>query len=305
MYINELTLLEPNLNKYDIRSILTNFIEVYVAYYKQTKCKELFLHSNYVLEFINSEHRIAMWLNDPEVDIEEKRLISSINQHIKYFDEIDNIEIKIDGKECKSAALVHLEESVLLSFITNKKWNKNELDGLYTYFDSDGKLISEIIKVPNVSIKEQLKIQSISEILTKNDLSLPMNYIELWTNREICFPNLIFCPSVEDNLKELEKSYYRQVLKKLIELENYFSKRNGSFNKNEILNVSPESESTLKEYKEEHEFFAPDGKKATASWHTRFTGLAGRIFFDPYFFKDNKCLICYIGKKLPNTSYPT
>lgn len=41
-----------------------------------------------------------------------------------------------------------------------------------------------------------------------------------------------------------------------------------------------------------------------ASWHMRFTVIPGRIFFIPQ-YKDDKILVCYIGKKLKNVSYPT
>lgn len=305
MYINELSLLETNLNKYDVRRVLTNFVELYASYHRLTKFKKLFLHNAYVFEFINCEHKIASWLNDPEVDIEEKRLVSSINQHISYFTGIDEVEMKIDRDDCKSAGIVCLEESILLSLTTNDKWNRNELEGTYSYLDSDGELITDVIKIPNVALKEHLETKSVSEIIAKKYSILPISYSELWEKRELYFPSLVFCESVEDNFGEMEKAYYKQVLKKLIELETYFSKWDGkSFNKNEILNASPESESTLNEYKNQHEFFAPNDKKYLANWHVRFTGIAGRIFFEPY-FEDKKCLICYIGKKLPNKSYPT
>lgn len=46
------------------------------------------------------------------------------------------------------------------------------------------------------------------------------------------------------------------------------------------------------------------GVEYLASWHMRFTVIPGRIFFIPQ-YKDDKILVCYIGKKLKNVSYPT
>ncbi|MFR3320511.1 MAG: hypothetical protein ACLTSZ_04235 [Lachnospiraceae bacterium] len=36
-----------------------------------------------------------------------------------------------------------------------------------------------------------------------------------------------------------------------------------------------------------------------ASWHMRFTGIPGRIFFVPG-YEPERMLVCYIGKKLKN-----
>ena len=47
-----------------------------------------------------------------------------------------------------------------------------------------------------------------------------------------------------------------------------------------------------------------NGVEYEASWHMRFTGISGRIFFVPD-YTDTEMLVCYIGKKLPNATYPT
>lgn len=57
-------------------------------------------------------------------------------------------------------------------------------------------------------------------------------------------------------------------------------------------------------YQKQHTFRDENDVEYQASWHMRFTGIPGRIFFVPD-YTDAAMLICYIGKKLPNASYPT
>lgn len=68
--------------------------------------------------------------------------------------------------------------------------------------------------------------------------------------------------------------------------------------------LEQESLVTLDKYKKEHTFIDELGVEYLASWHMRFTVIPGRIFFIPQ-YKDDKILVCYIGKKLKNVSYPT
>ena len=58
------------------------------------------------------------------------------------------------------------------------------------------------------------------------------------------------------------------------------------------------------QYRKEHTFTDERGVEYLANWHMRFTGIPGRIFFIPQ-YEDDKILVCYIGKKLKNVSYPT
>ena len=74
--------------------------------------------------------------------------------------------------------------------------------------------------------------------------------------------------------------------------------------KKELLSkTTPESEETLKRYKKEHTFRDEAGNDYVASWHMRFTGIPGRIFFIPDYSAEGM-LVCYIGKKLKTVLNP-
>jgi hypothetical protein len=70
------------------------------------------------------------------------------------------------------------------------------------------------------------------------------------------------------------------------------------------MKISPESDSTLRQYETEHSFVCPDGVRRLFSWHGRLTPGAWRIYFLPAPVTD-RIVIGYIGKKLPGVLYPT
>lgn len=96
-----------------------------------------------------------------------------------------------------------------------------------------------------------------------------------------------------------------QIVKKLKELERYCVDYAGMrFDATLLTKTTPESQGTLTQYEKEHTFTDEKGTAYIASWHMRFTGIPGRIFFVPDYEEDS-ILICYVGKKLKNLSYPT
>ena len=58
----------------------------------------------------------------------------------------------------------------------------------------------------------------------------------------------------------------------------------------------------MQKYEKEHTFCDENGRAFLVSWHMRFTGIPGRIFFVPN-YELNKILVCYIGKKLKTLKY--
>ena len=159
--------------------------------------------------------------------------------------------------------------------------------------------------VRNVFSASQLAEEPLAAALKATFAVTIYTYEELWERRSRLFPHLRFCPSVRRDLENLEKSYIRQIVKKLSELEEYSSKYQGlPFRPDHLTKTTPESDTTMEMYQKQHTFRDENDVEYQASWHMRFTGIPGRIFFVPD-YTDAAMLICYIGKKLPNASYPT
>ena len=141
------------------------------------------------------------------------------------------------------------------------------------------------------------------EILSRENGVKVSSYDELCKRRKEFFPHLEFCPSVKGDLKLLEMFYLAQIVRKLAELESYCVKHiGGKFEPSCLTKVTPESRATMEKYKNKHTFTDDNGVEHVASWHLRFTGIPGRIFFIPEYKKDCM-LVCYIGRKLPNVKY--
>jgi hypothetical protein len=127
------------------------------------------------------------------------------------------------------------------------------------------------------------------------------NGLDLWNRKEELFPSLEFCENVNKQLQEIGNGepILKQIIKRLLELEEYCkSWTAGSFNSDTIpCKVSPESNSRLKQFKEELTFKCPDGIKRIFSLHVRMTPGAWRL----HFFTElgpGKIIIGYIGLKI-------
>ncbi len=91
----------------------------------------------------------------------------------------------------------------------------------------------------------------------------------------------------------------QQVKKRLFELEQYCQIwTTGSFNKNLLPSkTTPESDSRIKEFRQQLTIECPDGKKRLFSWHLRITPGAWRLYFSEE-LGPRKIIISYIGLKL-------
>ncbi len=67
--------------------------------------------------------------------------------------------------------------------------------------------------------------------------------------------------------------------------------------------ITPESDQTLQQFRQEHTFLCPDGIERLFSWHARYTPGDGRIFFFPDEGR-RKIIIGHIENKLPTVMYP-
>jgi len=128
-----------------------------------------------------------------------------------------------------------------------------------------------------------------------------------WERKERLFSNLIFCPSVEDDIKLIGGTYLSQIIVKLKELDRYIANywKAGNFNFGDVnsraaLNISPESKKTMdqKKYRDQRIFSLPDGRKECFELHIK----TGNLRF--HFFPENGMIyIGYIGKHLDTDKF--
>jgi hypothetical protein len=124
--------------------------------------------------------------------------------------------------------------------------------------------------------------------------------LELWNRRAELFSRLEFCPRVSQQIESLvDTTMLRQVVRKLFEI-NELSQNwtDGALDLDNLPSkVSPESESRLKEFREQLNIQCLDGKKRIFSWHVRMTPGAWRLHFCTE-SGPGKIIIGYIGPKI-------
>lgn len=129
------------------------------------------------------------------------------------------------------------------------------------------------------------------------------SYAELWNNRKLAFPNLLFGPDVEDHLKELNISNLGSIVGKLANLNAAAAEWpdvGGSAPpwkaRVKVVNESEPLQNNAK-LRERRRFKSHDGTRQLFLWHARFS-YSGRIHlrFDP---SSREIEIGYIGPHLP------
>ena len=126
----------------------------------------------------------------------------------------------------------------------------------------------------------------------------------LWERKDSLFFKIIFCESVENNLKAIGSTYLKQIVAKLKDLDNYVKANwintNEPFNyydanQKTSLNISPESKKTIdqQKYYNQRIFSMPDGRRELFELHIK----TGNLRF--HFLPENGIIyIGYIGTHL-------
>jgi len=140
----------------------------------------------------------------------------------------------------------------------------------------------------------QQKIRELSE----DKLKELTNGDVLWKKRNIFFPSIVFCDSVETQIKLLSGSSIVALRKRLHELQMCLSNWNsGDFDYKAIGgDVRPESDTRISKYST-LKIMCPDGKYRLFSYHCDWWQRGYRMHFHPD-SKNYKCIIGYIGKKI-------
>ncbi|SET59637.1 hypothetical protein [[Clostridium] polysaccharolyticum] len=315
MILNELSANFPVCGREEGKKIMSHFLEVYQEIRKVVMNDSLVMDKHYNSFFLAKDYHISEWRNDPTVDREKQRLFRSIINKAIVYDgrEIDDVKIDILSSEFKykmlnaiGCLIAYETGNFVLSFATHECWKEKFIKGLYSN-------LYELETVENprkVAVLNVSKVEDKYHIKTDYLEQINSRYRSVKCGKEILYhskewlPSIQFCDNAVRQL-QAESNYMnvQQILKKLLELNDYFAELKGNFDVNALKNCTPESEITLKHYKKEHTFRTPSGKEEIFSFHLRFTGTyAGRIFFKPD-IENNTCIVAHIGKKLKNQTF--
>jgi uncharacterized protein YdcH (DUF465 family) len=253
------------------------------------------------------------WINKQEKDykIKIKTLISKTK-----FPRIPDDELEISAqyessdfflhknKQIKTPSLgtAYLLGQIAISFNSVYYWNKPIIKLIHTHVDSDSGIIDSVVSVLNMTkLSHWYKHLPLIEQQCKENHRKGIN---LWTNRNILFPHLIFCGKSEKQITHLsisnalfEKLWYslKQLNDKIKECTN-----NQDLKSKTMLTITDEGENVKnnKKLRRYREFTIPDEGSNFFGLHVKNFPGSWRMHIYPDYNK--KCVyIGYFGKHLP------
>jgi len=311
----------PFKSKHEIEVGLKNFVKTFAAA-SELGLTQLRLHQNignnlYRLELAPG-YLVSHWLYSSSADranndIKERfkeimtdaPLITGNEPIEKEENERSAFEISLDGKKFKKAeglGAAYLLDTIALSFLSIRFWDTHRINDLkHYYLKEDGADTVNFVNVKHASTPGHMSIHS--EWIENKRLQSLTAAKDLWERRDEFFPHIILCGQVEQQLKTIigiRSGYFTQVMDRLKRLDD-FAKQwvSGGFSDKALerygLNVSGETEQTMRKYGRERRFKLPNGRREFFEKHIK----TGELRF--YFFPDideHKIYIGYIGPHL-------
>lgn len=268
-------------------------------------------HSNINNIELVCNYPIASWRNDKTVDLEERRFFRSLTLKVPFCedalpqikDKFDLSEVRHQGKLAEGIRLALISDSFTVSLLSETQWDTDFLELQITELDKNGELTEYSEKIVHASRISHVKQHTewIKNHIENQLFDKQIDGEKLWEKRQEFFANLIFCEQVEQQLKNLNTGnpILQQVKKRLLELEKYSQTwQTGTFNPNLLPSkTTPESDSRIKQFRQQLTIKCPDNKERLFSWHLRMTPGAWRLYLSEE-LRPGKIIVGYIGLKL-------
>ena len=252
---------------------------------------------------------LSRWRNDNQVNRDERTFLKTLATKTPLSVEIADlsIKIKVDDSDCELSLhgsqadgfkVAHYLETLAISLNSESLWNSSRIKLELTQIDESGELIEEIVEVIHASQKNH--VIEHDDWIQKRQLTGVVDGLELWNRRAELFSSLEFCDRLSEQIQSVvDPTMLRQIVRKLFELE-ALSKNwtDGALDLEKLPSkVSPESESRLKQFREQLNIKCLDGTKRIFSLHVRMTPGAWRLHFCTE-LGPGKIIIGYIGPKI-------
>ena len=308
MVFNELSArtLAPDIST--ARQWMAELIRTMVAA-KGCGLKGIRIQADFYVMVLAENYPLSRWRNDNEVNREERTFLRTLATKTPLSVDIPDIQIKIKvedpgcelslhGIQAEGFKVSYYLETLAISLNSESLWNSSCIKLELIQIDENGELIEESVEVIHASQKNH--VLEHANWIQKRQQTGVTDGLELWNRRAELFSSLEFCDRVSQQIESLvDPKMLRQVVRKLFELDE-LSKSwiDGALNlANLPSKASPESESRLKEFREQLNIQCLDGKKRIFSLHIRMTPGAWRLHFCTE-LGPGKIIIGYIGTKI-------
>ncbi len=251
---------------------------------------------------------VAEWLKDPQVDRTYQQFFRTLySKNCSYIDAADfegEFRTEIDGKDYGGAGNTYAAETerITVSILTNPYFQQKDLWGRYLKIEDASEITETQMSIRNLSAG--MSVGEMEGDIRRSCFEHISSGQDLWEQREVLFPNLIFCENVKDQLyKDPEKFHILQIMDRLQRVQEYFQCYDGVYNRKDLgMYAHSESETVRmnEQLKRMRLFQKPDGGTEYFFEHIRFSGKfsGGRIYLLPD-DAARKCYIGYIGRHLP------
>ncbi|WP_286033463.1 hypothetical protein [Fusobacterium necrogenes] len=210
-------------------------------------------------------------------------------------EELGLIEYRYLDERVDEIGYADIFQTLLISFNSNEKWNKDRLNLKKLILKETGDFIEQEVEIYNASKVEHL--ENNSEIFEKIDNdkieNLVKNFKEVYKD---IFKKLEFSVDVIKDTEYLDKRILRDAIAILYQLE---------IGKKKLIDFkcSGESESVMNnpELREERKFRMEDGEECYMFQHIKNLSAGNRIYF--YKKSEEKIYIGYIGRHLKTAKY--
>lgn len=196
--------------------------------------------------------------------------------------------------------LCALSDQIALGFPTEPRWDVDLLDLTLILLDQEGNEICESHKVDHLA--REMHAAPIAERHRTKRITVQTPQ-DLWQNRMLLFPHLLFGVDVEHHLIGLGDGVFREALQTFRELDQTAAtwKRLGSSRPRYLSKVTPESVATMQQYGKFRVFRDVNGDEASFELHARLQG-GFRVHIRE--LTSERCIeIGYVGRHLRTHKY--
>jgi hypothetical protein len=293
-------------------SIAQQWMSVLISTIREAKgcgLKGIRTQADFHAMMLAENYPLSRWRNDNEVNREERTFLRTLATKTPLSVDIPNLDIKIkvensdcelslQGSQAEGFKVAYYLETLAISLNSESLWNSSHIKLELVQIDDNKELIEESVEVLHASQKSH--VLEHGDWINKRQQTGVADGLELWNIRAELFSNLEFCDRVSQQIQSLaDPTMLRQVVRKLFEL-NELSQNwtDGALDLDNLPSkVSPESESRLKQFREQLNIKCLDGTKRIFSLHVRMTPGAWRLHFCTE-LGPGKIVIGYIGPKI-------
>lgn len=248
----------------------------------------------------NVTYSFGNWFNALENDLKSS-VLAMLTEHPLLH---DYPYYKVLGIEGKGIGYAFETEDLLISVKSDKKWEvptlevaREMLNEETLELEIDNKSLNHFYDDRSRAVHNYYINKRIRD-LQKDKLKEITNGEVLWRKRQLLFPNLIFCDTIENDIKSFSGHSIICLRERLNEFQEYFSQWvDGDFDYT-LLNgdVRLESDRRINKFKQLN-IMCPDGKYRLFSYHCNWWQWGYRMHFYPD-TKNHNCIIGYIGRKI-------